>query len=239
MSEFLALVRKDLTRLALPLSLWAASGLYVAVVQVTGAPGSSAKDHLQVLALIMFLLLAVVIIGWAVQDDSARAPDAFWRSRPIPPELMVGAKLALLTGMFVILPVVVIHLGELIAAGFFRRLDRLPQVMGFFTCLVIACAAIAACTRNLGEYLLGGLLAVVVTVKLGSFFETLSPIDEATAFRSSRSQFAVAVALCGFGGLIALVLQYRLNRLPLTLTVIAATLLLVALADAFWVWRIL
>jgi hypothetical protein len=239
MNEFVALFRKDLRRLAIPLSLWAASGLYLAIVQVIGAPPSSGRDHMQVLSLMLFVALGVVIIGWAVQDDNPRSPGAFWRSRPIPPQLLVGAKLTFLAVMLVALPALVIVLGEQLFPGFFRRLDRLHQVMGFACCLVTACAALAACTRNIGEYILGGVLAVVLTKNLGAFLETLSPIDASVSLRLMGSQFFVAMILCGFGGLIALVLQYRFNRLRLTLSVIAVTLLLVALADAFWAWRIL
>lgn len=238
MTPLLALVKKDLLRLAVPLALWSAAGAYLACTQIMRVPPGSFLEKAQILSLIMFVALSVVTIAWTVQEDSARDPAAFWRSRPIPPLTLVGAKLVLLAGLLIAVPFVVILAGGLVSPGFFRRIDALPNVAGFLLCGTVACAALAACTRNVGEYLLAGVVAGAAAGNLGSFLEGYASLDQRTAFRLSSSQLTVCMGLLGVGGLITLIVQYRLRRLPLSIAVIALTLLAVALADAFWVWRI-
>lgn len=235
MNTVVAIMRKDFVRMAGPLTIWGVAGLHLIWPQ-KGASGLFGET--QILSLFVVLMFTVVMIAWVIQEDSPLKAEAFWRSRPIAPAMMLGSKLTFLAVCFVAIPIVGILIGEAIAPGFFRRIDRLPSLMGFLLCSVIACAALAACTRNLGEYLLFGIGAGVLTVNLGSFLEAFSPLAPPEAYRLSSSQLFVAMSLCGAGGLAALLVQYHLRRALFSFGVIAVTLVSVALVDAFWSVRI-
>lgn len=239
MTQVTTLLRSDLRRLSVPLGIWGLAGMYLLVAQVVSPTQGSTGDSLQILSLFLFMAIGVVTIAWAIQEDSARDPNAFWRSRPIAPMTMLGAKLCLLIALFVIIPIVGIVLVESLSPGSFRRIDGLPNVLGFLLCGVLTCSALAACTRNLGEYLIVGMIVIILVANFMTFLATHDSIDARTSARLAGSRFFVSTAVCGLGGILTLIAQYQLRRLPISFGLICTTLLTAAATCAFWPWKII
>ncbi len=234
MNLIIHLVRKDAILWGWTIALWAAFGACALVLEKAKLSADSPYLPLLIFSLTVLALLALVLIAWIIQEDSPCEATAFWRSRPVPPMTMLAAKILLLVGLFVVIPTLGVFVGSGISAGFS---DGFPKATGFLLCVVTASAALAACTRNVGEYILTGTIAAFLIISLEAFLEISWYGRERTAFILVSSKIWVSTVLCGVFGLSILLVQYRLRRTFLSYGLIAILVISLALVRAFWSWR--
>jgi len=158
------IIQKDLRRLNGLLAIWAA-GLYVLILAKGGPkPVPNSSWYYMILFVIFSCrLLSLSLIAWVVQEDGLTEGSTFWRTRPVTPGRLFAAKLTLLAALFIFLP--------LLAGICARFLGPEPETItfatwlgdavGFFICMTLSAAALAACSKNLAQFLFAGFLCLI------------------------------------------------------------------------------
>ena len=231
MSVILHVMRKDLRRLWLPLALLAACGLTALTLSGTGLSAHPELARVLFFTAAFFFLLGMVTIGWLVQEDSARDTNAFWRSRPITPGCLITAKLALIGGA-VALSIALIHFA---GGGLTSKEARMMVCILASTSL--ACVAVAAVTRNLGEYLLIGALFAVSSDAIAGLLRILFPSALPVTRTLNDSHSLISAAIWILLSAAALVAQYRIHRTSLSVALLGAAVLGTAITKVTWTWR--
>lgn len=213
MKLFLHQAKHELWQIGWGLLVWAAAGLYLAFSPTNrgGAPLESISGMLLMLVSVMLVMLfGGALVAKTVQLDAPYDSSAFWRTRPLSSLRLLGTKLSVLIGIFVVLPLIVAACKTSQSASLWADLPR-----GFIglLALVLANAALGAVTKDLGRYLLG-ILAL--------FF--VSTIIQASAHYASRGANLRAQSRAGAGNifieggfiilvsLAILIVQYRFRR---------------------------
>ncbi len=114
-------------------------------------------------------LLTVVLISLIVHAHPTVGTNAFWLTRPVPPGVLLAAKLLLLTAVLIVLPTVAdavllafYHVPPAIAAGVLLQSSSIQLV------LVLVLAVGAAVTLNLARFaILCGAVILTVAVAIG------------------------------------------------------------------------
>jgi len=226
------IIRKDLRRLAATFAGWAVAGIYLVAYRELNIVQRSIWDNLGIVALFTFLALTIALTAAIVQEDGLCGTNEFWRTRPITPGRLLAAKLALVLGSFVVVPMAFAltlrpgHGGEIAA-------------IGALTTYVLACAAVAACTKDLGQFLLVGVACLMITPALSGAFAQLAPALEISPPAAAALKATKIVLLHGLIGLAALGVllnQYTTRRTVLSCWILATTVLMAALISAYWRW---
>jgi hypothetical protein len=173
MSLILHLVRWDVRRFRLLLLLWLL--LVAATALLEGAwpsiaVGMAARNTVGLtgnLLALAELLFSVALITLVVQDHPLVGTSAFWMTRPIPPHALLEAKLVLLTGAIVLVPVlaetVLMIVYRVPAVGIAAVAAQSALFRAFWLGVVMVFAAL---TPNMAKFALavgGVILAGVVT----------------------------------------------------------------------------
>lgn len=231
MSEILHLVRKDLRRLWLPLTLLATCGTTALSLSVADLSTHPELARVLSFSAAFFFLLGIVTIGWLVQEDSARDASAFWRSRPIAPSRLIGAKLTLV-GSAITLTILLIYL----TGGTSSRKETLMMVLSIVS-TGLACVAVAAITRNLGEYILIGALFAVAADGTAVMLRAIWPYSVPAKRLLNDSHSVVGAAVWIALSAAVLLVQYRTRRTGLSATLLGCAVLGTAIVKATWVWK--
>jgi hypothetical protein len=200
------------------------------------------------LLLIAQILLSVLMIAQVVQADSAVGTKAFWMTRPIPPGVLLRAKLTLLATAM-IAPIVG---GEAIVMAIYQvtlpdMLGVLAQTALFWSVWIALITAGAALTPNLPKLalLLGGTLAAIAVALLALFAVVMSrfavaPPLAATDFAPyDPTSSTVTTALIGVAALVLLIAQYRTRCRVLSCTIGAIGLVVIYAVASAWRWPLL
>jgi hypothetical protein len=178
-----------------------------------------------------FFLLGIVTIGWLVQEDSARDARAFWRSRPISPGRLIGAKLTLVGGV-IALTILLIYL----TGGTSSQKETLMMILSIAS-VTLACVAVAAITRNVGEYLIIGALFAVAGDGIAVLLRAMWPYSVPAKRLLNDSHSVVSAVVWITLGAAALLVQYRTRRTGLSATLLGCAVLATAVVKATWVWK--
>ncbi len=229
------IIRKDLRRLASTFVGWAVAGIYLIFYRELNIVQRSIWDNIGIVALFTFLALAIALIAAIVQEDGLCGANEFWRTRPIAAVRLLAAKLTLIFSAFVVIPLAFAltlrpgHGGELGA-------------IGALSVYVLACAAVASCTKDLGQFLLVGVGCLMITPTLAGALAGLAPVTGL----SKPAMVALIVAkvlvlhvVVGIAALAILINQYTTRRAVLSRWLVAATVVVAALVGGLWRWPFL
>lgn len=229
------IIRKDLRRLASTYAGWAVAGIYLIFYREMNIVQRSIWDNLGIVALFTFLALTIALTAAIVQEDGLCGTNEFWRTRPITAGRLLTAKLILVLGSFMVIPLAFAlalrpgHGGELGA-------------FGALTVYVLACAAVASCTKDLGQFLLVGVGCFMITPALGGILHKLAPTLELSKAATTELAVTKIMLLHGVVGVAALGIllnQYLTRRTLMSRWSLAATVLAAALITGFWRWPLL
>ncbi|MBP6508768.1 MAG: hypothetical protein KA257_14500 [Opitutaceae bacterium] len=235
------IMKKDVRRVAWILGLWAGSGIYLTAYRKFAVVQGSLWDNLGVFSLMTFVALTCALIAMIVQEDGLAGSNEFWRTRPIAPGKLLTAKLGLIFACYVVLPVVVVVVQSWL---FETRLSvaDLPYTLPVLAVMVLSCAAMASVTKDLGQYFLGGILCLMVSVMLAlamTEWIELDPPSKANVLHYGMARLQGIVAVVGLASIIVLANQYFLRRKAASYATIAMAVVVTALVGAFWRWPLL
>jgi len=192
-------------------------------------------------------LLFVLVVAMVIQTHPAVGGNAFWMTRPIPPETLLASKAVLLGVAAIALPAaawVVVMMFYRVPAGDHTAVT----VHGvLFACWWVALLSIfAALTPTLSRYALalgGALLAVAISLSIAAAVAIATATDE---FRPQRSQVIgdptpdlVMLVLMTLGAVVALLVQYRHRSRARSVPLAAAAVALAIVAGTYWPWPLL
>jgi len=213
MKLFLHQARHELRQIGWGLLVWASAGLYLAFTPTNqrGAPLETVSGMLLMLvSVLLVVLFGGALVAKSVQMDAASDSSAFWRTRPLSPWRLLGIKLSVLIGVFVVLPLIVAAYKASFSTAF---LSDLPRSFVGLLALILANAALGAVTKDLGRYLLGVLLLFFASAIL----QASAHMAQSGANLRYQSRFGAGNMLLEGGfivllSLAILIVQYRFRR---------------------------
>lgn len=233
------IIKKDLRRMAWALAVWGACGLYLAFgTRLTTLNGPVVDDRLKIVALFTYVIMTFALIAGIVQEDGLTESDVFWRTRPTSAERLIAAKFALLLPLFVLVPLLVIAVNKSAPTTLILR-DFGYMGLAFLG-VTLACAAFAACTKDLVRCVTLGVLSVVVCSVLGAWLERFgAPLPRGMRVPAQGAKALAAFLLCIAMESAILANQYLGRKLKLSFAFISVAVVGSALILNFWTWDFL
>ncbi|MFI5356953.1 MAG: hypothetical protein ACHQ4G_06445 [Opitutales bacterium] len=166
------IVKKDFARYRWAIALWAACVGYLLVTPARLQVGiSSVKDWVQLSSWLVVAALAVGVIAGVVQDDDPTRGDVGWRTRPISPLRLLGAKLGLIGTIFIVVPLAGIALrNEWVRPMIYVRWQEFVLIALIVSAVALSLTAVAACTRTVGHCLALWVVLAFVNLNLQTLF---------------------------------------------------------------------
>ena len=235
------IIRKDIRRMAWAFVFWAVTGSYLIFYRNVNIVDRSLLDNLGIVSLFSAIALSFALIAAIVQEDGLTGSNEFWRTRPISPGRLLVAKLGLIVPCFVVFTVFVLVL----QSWLFHPRFGLPEMKNsllIFGVIVLCCMALAACTKDLGRYFLGGILCLMGVTMLGPWLVSLAhvgPIPKQVPMKVAFARMSVLFTFCGCMSVVLLLNQYFTRRTRVSLAIVIATVGCVTLVNAFWRWSLL
>lgn len=159
------IICKDVGRLKWLLLVWVCLGFYVLLTVAGASIGPRFFFLGPVLGVVAFIALSVALVAWTIQEDEVTQTAAFWRTRPISPGRLLGAKLTFLITFFVVIPLIGISSG--------RQVALFSEIAIMLLTYVLLLAAVASCTKDLGRYFLVVLACYLVFGLIAGNFANL------------------------------------------------------------------
>lgn len=232
------IIKKDLRRVSWVLVVWAVTGGYLLIYRKFDIVQRSAWDNLGIISLITFGALTLALIAAIVQEDGLTEGNEFWHTRPIAAGRMLAAKLGLILPLFILIPAVV-TLSQSWFYGTRVSGSEVSYSMLMMGIIVLACAAMAACTKDLGRYFLGGILCIMGGVTLAewmvSWFD-FEPMTKTEQMRIVISKMYATFGLCGVASVAMLANQYFTRRTVVSIGIAFAAVVGIALIGSLWRW---
>ena len=226
------IIRKDLRRLASTYAGWAIAGIYLIFYRELNIVQRSIWDNIGIVALFTFLALGIALIAAIIQEDGLCGTNEFWRTRPIAAGRLLTAKLALVLVSFALIPMAFALALRPGHGGEFGAIAAL-------SIYVLAVAAVASCTKDLGQFLLVGVGCLMIAPALGGVLTGLAPaldLTNSAAVELKVTKIMLLHGVMGFAALGILLNQYTTRRTVLSHWSLAATVLVAALITGFWRW---
>ncbi len=229
------IIRKDLRRLASTYAGWAIAGIYLIFYRELNIVQRSIWDNIGIVALFTFLALGIALIAAIIQEDGLCGTNEFWRTRPIAAGRLLTAKMTLVLVSFALVPMAFAlalrpgHGGEFAA-------------IGALSIYVLALAAVASCTKDLGQFLLVAVGCVMIAPALAGALAGLAPVtglSKPALVALTAAKVLVLHAVIGIAALTILLNQYTTRRAVLSRWLVAATVIVVALVGGLWRWPFL
>lgn len=229
------IIRKDLRRLASTYAGWAIAGIYLIFYRELNIVQRSIWDNIGIVALFTFLALGIALIAAIIQEDGLCGTNEFWRTRPIAAGRLLTAKMTLVLVSFAFVPMAFAltlrpgHGGELAA-------------ISALSIYVLATAAVASCTKDLGQFLLVAVGCVMIAPALAGALSGLAPVtgvSKSAMVALTVTKVLVLHAVIGIAALTILLNQYTTRRAVLSRGLVAATVVVAALVGGLWRWPVL
>ena len=232
------IIKKDLRRMAWPIAVWAACGLYLVLGSKLSTMDGSIADRLKILSVMIYMIMSLALIAGIVQEDGLTESDVFWRTRPTSSARMITAKFSLLLPLFVLLPVLIVTLTKSAASTLTAR--DFGYMGLFFFGVTLSCAAFASCTKDLVRCITLGVLSVVVCSIFGAWLERFgAPLPRGVRVSAQGARAVAALLLCIALSCAVLANQYFWRRLMLSFGFIGVAVIGAALILNFWTWDFL
>ena len=238
------IVKKDFTRLRLPLLLWTCLLLGAIVVAARMFSAESIDGQwfnqqmtYQGVLYLTWLVVCFILIAALGLEDTLVGTKMFWVTRPISGGRLLAAKLLGAAVFFVLGPVLVsgpwwFWCGfGLVDAGYGAL-----QIMMLQALLVLPALALAALAGESSRFLLWALLALLVVPSGTGLVGYYLPKDLSRDVIASRLILAYAVGFVTAGAVIWL--QYRSRRLVRSVIVTVAGVALAVLIGFVWPWDV-
>jgi len=253
MSLVLHLVRWDVRRFQVLLALWLL--LVAATVLLEGAwpsiaVGMAARNTVGLAGNLLALadvLFGVALITLVVQDQPLVGTSAFWMTRPIPPRALLAAKLVLLTGAMVLVPVLAETMLMMAYRVPAREIAAVAAQSALFRAFWLGIVMVfAAFTPNMAKFALavsGVILAAIVTLVtiatiLTDGAEDRPPIPTAEDLYDPTPGVLSTVILIGAAA-ITLAILYRTRVRPRAVAIGVAGIAVAWAAGTVWPWPLL
>lgn len=238
------IVKKDFTRLRLPLGLWAAvllGGFVVAGRMFT--PGSIDTEWFNrqagTLGVITFIwiLVGYILVAALALEDTLVGTQMFWATRPISGGRLLAAKI-LGAFLFFMLGPVLVSLPWWLWCGFGLKDTGYAalQVMALQTPLVLLALALSALAGQSSRFLLWTLV-MLIAVPAGTGTVAYY-LPNGLPAELLRSRVILAYGLGAVTAGVIIWLQYRSRRLVRSLLVALAGVGLALLIGRFWPWDV-
>lgn len=230
-------VKKDFHRLRRPLALFSLLVIgkiifYAVIGGLFAAPDIEWLRRMQngpemLLRTLAEPIMAYVLVGWLVFEDSPVEKDAHWLTRPISGAQMLGAKLLAAFLMFVLWPLLLNGIwwaaGGAGAAEIARSSAEFVVTNGAFVGMGLACAAL---TGGFPRYILWTLVGVVVFCMLQLAFTLIGGAG------AGLVRFTASLVGGGIFGLVVAGHQFVTRRRRRSLALVGAGLVLVVIAGS-------
>lgn len=239
MNLTLHIIKKDMQRMRWPVLLWASSLGYL-FLRSRLRPGiDNLADFLQLTSLMLTVVMGVGLIADLMQSDHPTRSNAHWRALPIAGRRLVAAKLLLLGGLFVVLPIFAATVMNLTSSNSaFRNLKHLDEYLTIFLVLSavsLSLAATAACTKNVVHSLGLWLGLVFATGTLASYLDRFAPILSRQALAGLAAEKAHAIlALSVIVGVAVIFNQYLRRQVVLSVALLLFGSVGAALIGTMW-----
>jgi hypothetical protein len=250
MNQSAHIFRKDLRRLRWTLIAWLAlvcARTFVATAGADVALGGFGPQigisELSALLSLMYVLLLAFLVSSLVHDEPLVGRDAFWITRPIAPDSLLGAKFIFAALFIIIVPVTA---DVVVAAVFGTDAHGIAStiVVAAFNHLVLVALllALAAMTPSLARFVLAtagvvaALAALLVFVALMALFLTEEVSEGGGVALPDPTPAVVGGAMAVLAALAVVVYQYRTRRRGRALAIAALGTVLVVLVPPRWTW---
>lgn len=238
------IVKKDFTRLRLPLGLWAAVllGSFVVAGRLF-SPGSiegewfNHQSGAQGLTTLVWVLAGYILVAALALEDTLVGTQMFWATRPISGGRLLAAKI-LGAFLFFILGPVLVSLPWWLWCGFGLRDTGYAalQVMVLQAVVVLPALTLSAVAGQSSRFLLGTLVMLIAVPAGTGTVAYYLPKGLPAELLTSRVILAYGLGAVTAGVIIWL--QYRSRRLVRSLLVALAGVGLVLLIGCFWPWDV-
>lgn len=232
------IIKKDLRRMAWVLMTWVVAGGYLITYRKMEIVQRSMWDNIGIVSLFLFGALTLVLIAGIVQEDGLTEGAEYWRTRPISPGRLLTAKLGLILPLFVVLPLLIVVVqSSLMENG--PTLRGSDYAVPFLIVMVLACMAVASCTKDLGRYFLFGVLCLFVPPMLASWLKNLFPGEAVSKMQEvaiDTGSFRAMVIWVGVMAMAVILNQYSTRRTRISIGMLGVTVLGLACIGAFWRW---
>ncbi len=239
MNLTLHIIKKDLRRFTSMILCWSAAGLALLILGGLGSTtGSYFGDLIRISASATFMVLSFTLVAEIIQEDGLEETTVFWRTRPISAGRLLAAKVATLLLLLMVVPIITFLVAPGVKASTVSELGR--GTLAFLS-MVLSCAAVAACTKNVGRYILTGALCIVATMTLAYWTERLL-IGEAPKVRVQQigdARMLLTQLLCIVCASGILLSQYFWRNRTLSYALIATAVIGSALINSLWTWQFL
>jgi hypothetical protein len=235
------LIWSDLRHFRWSIALWLGCLAFVFLGQEripSVVAGVEMRDYVRLVTLLLLVGLAVAVLMGVIQADPADDSHAFWRTRPIAPARLIAAKLALLLGLFVGVPFLLV-----LGGGWLQRLvllgswsERLLMLLVLGTA-ALAIMAAASCTRTIGHgvVLLVGL--VFASGTLADFVSSHLPrLNLKLSLQTNLSRVITLLAASALVSVAIILNQYLRRNRRWSIVLLAGGAVLPALLGAFWTY---
>jgi hypothetical protein len=197
---------------------------------------------------IAWVLMRVIVVAQVVHTHPLVGSTAFWPTRPIPPLLLLRAKIVLLGATLVAVPVAaeaVLMAAYGVAPG---ELVRVAAETALFATLWTALLAVpAVLTRTFSRFTLACcsvLAALALYIAISLTLSSLAPRAEAPPppqFSTAIDYSGLFVFLIGLiaAGFLAVMTQYRWRRSGRSVAVAAALVVTTLFGSGSWPWPVL
>lgn len=226
------IIRKDLRRLAWVYGAWAVAGTYLLFYRGLNIIQRSIWDNVGIVALFTFLALGIALVAAIVQEDGLCGANEFWRTRPIAAGRLMTAKLGLVLISFAIIPMA---LALALRPGQGGELAAIGAILVY----VLALAAVASCTKDLGQFLLVAVGCAMIAPALAGALGGLAPVtglSKSAMVALTVTKVVILHAVIGAAALAILWNQYATRRSVLSRGLLAATVAVTACIGGLWRW---
>ncbi len=241
--------KKDVRHVRWGLAIWGALLAVQAGVAVAGAweLDEMTRGFVTILSFLMPLLqtlLLLVLVPWLMQDEPAVGTTAFWLTRPMTAEFVLGSK-AFFVGALVVAPQVGL---ELLLMGMngvevYLLMLAVPEIVLKTLGIVLPLAVVASITPSVGRYalwLIGVFVGMALVSTLAMFLMMYFGDEQAALARTTGTMAASSQIVSGLiyivAGTALVVWQYRTRATRWT--VMAAAVLLILAFNTALFWRI-
>ena len=210
----------------------------------------AADEPLTLLAGLLYLawvLLRVIVVARVIHTHPVVGHTAFWQTRPIPPLLLMRAKIVLLAGALIAVPVAAEAVLMAVSGVTFGELVRVASETALFATLwTVLLAVPAVLTRTFSRFALaccGVVAAVALYIAIGIMVSSFAPRAEpATPQMSTAIDYTglfvfITALIVACGG--ATAAQYRWRRSGRSVAVAVAGVLGAAAVADGWAWPVL
>lgn len=245
------IVEKDVRRLRLPLAVWLASIASVAAAMrfmPTSRdlwPFSDLTVWMEIVgavsAIVVWSQVVVggILAGVIVLEDPAAGTTMFWRTRPISAGRLLIAKLAGVTTLILLTPVLVLAPMWLVSG--FSEVEMLEAAWDWVKWQALAswlAVVVAAVSGNLRQFLFG---AIALGALIGFALMPSLPFSiwlhrGSSLVRESR-EIAIVV-LCLIGGVVVLAKAYRAGNMRDARAALQLTAIFLVITRLWWPWTI-